>query len=146
LICSTYKEPIIGWVNNLYGPIGITVGTALGVLRVVHAGGDINMEMVPVDYSSNALLASVVEIAAENITVPKVYNFATHPANKTNYKIYMEHCMNRGNSFPTNKSIWYHTLKLEPSSFKYEFYKILYHVIPALFLDSFRLAVGKKPK
>ena len=146
LICSTYKEPIIGWINNLYGPIGITVGTAIGVLRVVRAGGDINMEAVPVDYCVNALLASTLEIATTKFEEPKVYNFATHPENKTNYEIYMNQCFKHGSYFPTNKSIWYHRLTLEPNLLIYEFYKIAYHVIPAILIDSIRLIIGKKPK
>lgn len=63
LVISTYREPIPGWIDNMYGPIGITVGAALGLIRSAYCDGSIEMEIAPGDLTINGLIASVWDIA-----------------------------------------------------------------------------------
>jgi hypothetical protein len=34
-VTSTYREPVIGWIDNLYGPTGVVAGAGSGVLRTM---------------------------------------------------------------------------------------------------------------
>ncbi|KAJ8982207.1 hypothetical protein NQ317_013509, partial [Molorchus minor] len=64
------KEPIRGWINNLYGPTGVVVGTGAGFIRVVHINNSITANVIPVDICVNSLLAVAWE-AAENFKKAK---------------------------------------------------------------------------
>ena len=48
-MASTFQEPFPGWLDNVYGPIGITIGAGKGIIRVAYTNGTINEDFVPVD-------------------------------------------------------------------------------------------------
>lgn len=58
LVIPTYKEPLKGWTDNLYGPIGLSIGIATGVIRAIQADLNVPCEFVPADYVINAMIAS----------------------------------------------------------------------------------------
>ncbi|XP_065224398.1 fatty acyl-CoA reductase wat-like [Planococcus citri] len=58
IVLPCYKEPLPGWINNAYSVIAITLGYALGILKVVRANASFRACMVPGDYSTNALILS----------------------------------------------------------------------------------------
>lgn len=60
-VTSTYKEPLPGWIDNVYGPTGMAVGAGCGVVRVITADVSIEANMVPVDLTVNAILATAKE-------------------------------------------------------------------------------------
>lgn len=63
IVTSSVKEPLIGWIDNLYGPTGVVAGAGTGVLRTLHCDKDKNANMVPVDMTCNALIASAWDVA-----------------------------------------------------------------------------------
>lgn len=63
---STYKEPITGWIDNLYGPTGVCAGVASGLLRTLHCNDDVIANIVPVDTCVAALLAVAWDVATKN--------------------------------------------------------------------------------
>lgn len=60
---STYREPIKGWVDNLYGPIGITAGASMGLIRIMHCNGSMRINVLQGDFTANGLIVSAWEIA-----------------------------------------------------------------------------------
>ncbi|XP_065075681.1 fatty acyl-CoA reductase wat-like [Ochlerotatus camptorhynchus] len=78
-ITSTYEEPLVGWINNLYGPGGYMLPILLGLYSAVFVDSTKVPMFAPVDYCSNALLLSAVDVARnfnptqDNIPV---YNYA----------------------------------------------------------------------
>lgn len=64
-VVSTAHEPIPGWIDNFYGPTGIAAGAASGVLRTLHCNPEINANIVPVDLTVNALIASAWDVAMQ---------------------------------------------------------------------------------
>lgn len=66
---STFQEPVRGWVNNLYGPLGLILAFGLGILHVYD--GDIrdeSVDMVPVDMVVNSLICATREVALNHKT------------------------------------------------------------------------------
>lgn len=57
------KEPVAGWIDNLYGPTGALVGVALGLIRAIRAVPECKAEMVPADFVINCGLAAVYNVA-----------------------------------------------------------------------------------
>ncbi|XP_047370033.1 fatty acyl-CoA reductase wat-like [Vespa velutina] len=62
IVISTYREPIQGWVDNVYGPTGITINVFVGLMRIHHCDRSINVDMVPGDLTANGIIASAWEI------------------------------------------------------------------------------------
>lgn len=63
IVVSTAKEPVAGWVNNIYGATGIVVGSAIGLLRTLHCDPDMVADIIPADYVVNAVLVAAWDIA-----------------------------------------------------------------------------------
>lgn len=57
-VIPTYKEPLVGWVDNLYGPMSILYGVAHGVIRVLYIHLDTNANLAPVDMCANMMLVA----------------------------------------------------------------------------------------
>lgn len=63
IVTSSIREPVIGWIDNLYGPTGVVAGVGTGVLRTLHCNRDIVANIVPVDTTVNALIVSAWDVA-----------------------------------------------------------------------------------
>lgn len=57
-VISTHREPVAGWLDNLNGPAGITVGAQMGTLRCFQCDTKLRVDLVPVDMAANAMLAT----------------------------------------------------------------------------------------
>ncbi|KAH0808138.1 hypothetical protein GEV33_014652 [Tenebrio molitor] len=73
IVTSTIQEPVPGWVDNLYGVIGITLAAALGILRSMHAKKNNRARLVPVDYVANCILAAAWKTHRSGTTA--IYNY-----------------------------------------------------------------------
>lgn len=62
-VISTYKEPVRGWIDNLYGPTGVAAGAGTGLLRSLHCDGSIQANVVPGDLTVNAMIASAWDVS-----------------------------------------------------------------------------------
>jgi len=49
LVVPTTQEPVPGWLDNVYGPIGLFIGGGKGILRVACLNKTVNEDAVPVD-------------------------------------------------------------------------------------------------
>ncbi|CAB3237543.1 unnamed protein product [Arctia plantaginis] len=60
VVVPAYCEPSPGWsdLSVMYGPSGIMIGVGLGVLHVFPVETDKKLNMVPVDYVNNAIIAA----------------------------------------------------------------------------------------
>lgn len=63
IVTSSVREPVVGYIDNLYGPTGVVAGAGTGVLRTMHCNPDITANIVPVDMTVNALITSAWDVA-----------------------------------------------------------------------------------
>lgn len=59
----------------MYGPVGVSIGGGLGILRVSHADYNKKGNVVPVDYVINAMITSAYETAITRYIICKFRNF-----------------------------------------------------------------------
>lgn len=57
-VTASWKEPIVGWVDNLNGPTGLLAGAGKGVLRTLLCHKDLIADLVPVDICINLLISA----------------------------------------------------------------------------------------
>lgn len=58
IVVSTSKEPIGGWIDNIYGPTGVLYGAGLGLLHTLQADPEKVSDLVPADYVVNMCIAT----------------------------------------------------------------------------------------
>lgn len=62
-----------GWIDNVYGPIGVIVGIGTGILHVYEGNLDTNSaDMVPVDLVVNGLICAAKTTADKYKNSPKM--------------------------------------------------------------------------
>ncbi|KAI4478303.1 hypothetical protein M0804_011957 [Polistes exclamans] len=147
IVISTYREPIRGWVDNMYGPIGITAGAGLGLIRSHYCDGSIKVNLVPGDLTINALIASAWDIAnssRSNQDIP-IYNYVSID-NPITYDGLKNMSSKYGLLTPTMESIGYYSFRNNKYRLVHLFYVYFAHLLPALIIDTVALCVGKQPK
>ncbi|XP_043504627.1 fatty acyl-CoA reductase 1-like [Polistes fuscatus] len=75
IVVATEKEPIVGWINNLYGITGIAVGSATGVLHTLYCNEKFICDIIPADYVVNNIIAAAWDVAQnQNDNVLKLWD------------------------------------------------------------------------
>ncbi|XP_060808981.1 fatty acyl-CoA reductase wat-like [Amyelois transitella] len=148
IVVSTYEEPVRGWTDSVYGPTGIVIGIGTGVLRTMYMDLNKVADMVPVDLTVNAILASAWYTAKnfkENQTsdIP-IYNFVSGAQNPINWGHFIEVNRKYGTDKPTTKAVWYYGLNPTRSYSLFLFYNFFLHYLPALLVDGYCALVGKR--
>lgn len=62
-VVSTASEPVVSWINNLYGVVGVVMGAAVGLLKTMYCDSDIPADIVPVDMVINNAIAIAWDLA-----------------------------------------------------------------------------------
>ncbi|XP_063836655.1 fatty acyl-CoA reductase wat-like [Ostrinia nubilalis] len=148
IVVSTYEEPVRGWTDSVYGPTGLVVGTGTGVLRTMYMDLNKVADMVPVDLTVNAILASAWHTAKnfkENQTsdIP-IYNFVSGAQNPIKWGKFIELNRKYGIDKPTTKAVWYYGLNPTNSYFMFLFYNFFLHYLPALMVDAYCAVTGRR--
>lgn len=66
IVTSSVREPVVGWIDNMYGPTGVVAGVGTGLLRTLHCDRNIVANIVPVDMTVNALIAAAWDVAVNH--------------------------------------------------------------------------------
>lgn len=148
IVIPTYKEPVVGWIDNMYGPTGIIVGVGAGLLRVFYGKKENHAELVPVDLCVNGILASAYDIANNyrNLSEPPVYNYVASPQNPITWSDYCKFGIEHGQKMPMMKSIWYYRFHMSSSRFLVSILTFFYHTLPAAVIDIGSVVMQRKPQ
>ncbi|EFA08474.2 fatty acyl-CoA reductase wat [Tribolium castaneum] len=159
IVIASVKEPVAGWIDNLYGATGVLVGAALGVLRSLHGKIENGAEMVPADFVVNCAIASAWDIAsAKSINenrekngknqfeeeVP-VYNFVSSPEAGITWDIYTKLAEKHAKQVPSPLLVWHYFFALRSSRIHHLIAVFFLHTIPAYLVDFIAVCLGKKP-
>uniref|UniRef100_A0A336LUX5 Fatty acyl-CoA reductase n=1 Tax=Culicoides sonorensis TaxID=179676 RepID=A0A336LUX5_CULSO len=148
IVISTYKEPVRGWTDNVYGPSGVCLWAVKGLIHVIWGDKHRNANMVPVDYCINAMVCAAWDVnrrfkeALDNgpFQVP-IYNYLYSDNNLTWGK-YMKN-VRRGLHQPLEKSLWYYSYIIAKNSYTFKPLSFLFHTVPGYFLDGLAFLAGK---
>ncbi|XP_012265211.2 fatty acyl-CoA reductase wat-like isoform X1 [Athalia rosae] len=149
IVVSTAHEPITGWIDNLYGPTGVVAGAASGVLRTLHCDPEINANIVPVDLTVNALIASARDVTLQTDRRNKdmlIYNYVSSADAPITWGDYCTTNIKYGKMYPLSSAIWYLSFTMNKYLFVHWIYMILFHLVPALLMDTASMCVGQKPR
>ncbi|RVE50678.1 hypothetical protein evm_004710 [Chilo suppressalis] len=155
IVIATAKEPVAGWIDNVYGPTGVVVGAAVGLLHTLHCEPSAVADLVPGDMVVNACIAAAYrtardypanrEAAPPQDLPPPVYNFVSSEQRPLTWREFMAYNEHYGLEVPPMQAMYYYIFTLTPSRFLYLFYCFLMHWIPAYIVDGVAVLIGKKP-
>ncbi|XP_034487080.1 fatty acyl-CoA reductase wat-like [Drosophila innubila] len=158
MIVAAFKEPIIGWTNNLNGPISILFGYIAGVLRVAHLDKNVIAHIVPVDYCANMVLSIAWKTAVENVhhkkndtdlfllKEPTIYNYVNSNQNPLKWRNFANTIDNLIHVCPLEQIAWYPFLKTYTNYWAFKLASLAYHILPAHIIDIVLRLRGQKPR
>ncbi|XP_068621731.1 fatty acyl-CoA reductase wat-like [Battus philenor] len=151
IVTSTAKEPLKCWLDNMYGPTGVAVGSATGILRTLQCNERVTADLVPVDYVVNCLIAAAASVHRAYRTrspppEPPVFNYVSSVENPITWGDFMQLNMARIDNQPFSNAVWYISLTLTKSAVLNQIYIVLLHLAPAALADTLAVCLGKKPK
>ncbi|XP_031330448.1 fatty acyl-CoA reductase wat-like [Photinus pyralis] len=154
IVVATAKGPLAGWIDNMYGVTGITVGIALGLIRTLHCKKDCVADIVPADYVINSAIAAAwsignkesmnKEITNDNSEV-SVFNYVCSTQTTITWRVWMEYSKHYLKQVPSPLQLWHHFFILNSNYFMHVLCVILFHYIPAYVVDFLALCIGKQP-
>lgn len=130
----------------MYGPTGIVIGVAAGLLRVLQIDQDFNAELVPVDLCVNSLIAAAQDIGMNSYEEPPIYNYVTSTKNPISWRMYTDISIEYGKFVPLMKTAWFYSFTMSRSKAWVTILTFFYHVVPAAIVDFGLFVCGKKPK
>ncbi|XP_035741464.1 fatty acyl-CoA reductase wat-like isoform X1 [Vespa mandarinia] len=147
IVLPTYIEPTQGWTDNINGLVGITAGAIMGIIRTHLCDGSLNVNIIPGDLTTNALIISGWDIANNRRSIEEIpiYNY-TSMDNPITYEEFIKMSRKNIELLPTNEAIWYISfwnIKYRPI---YLIYMYFLHILPAIIIDTISLCIGKKPR
>lgn len=145
IVVNSVKEPSPGWTSSLNGPAGITLGSAMGLVRTLRVDKKLKVDIVPVDWVVNAAIASAWNLA-DNKVKTRVYNYSSGSRNPITWEEYMRSCEVYGHEYPPEKCFWYYSLTLTKKRWVYLILRLFLHIWPALLVDSVCSVIGKQKK
>ncbi|XKL65009.1 hypothetical protein PGB90_005095 [Kerria lacca] len=152
VILSTCKEPVKGWINNVFGPIGFALGFSLGIVHVYYGDLDADIvDFVPVDYVVNALICSSRETYLKYKETPMmssilVYNYANSGQNTLSWRQLQDVCTKEVREiWPFSNAVWYPFLINTENYFLYRILNYFLHKVPGYIIDFILETSGKQP-
>uniref|UniRef100_A0A1B6HPE2 Fatty acyl-CoA reductase n=1 Tax=Homalodisca liturata TaxID=320908 RepID=A0A1B6HPE2_9HEMI len=149
IVISTLSEPLPGWINNIQGPTGVVASASIGVLRAILCNDHAVANLVPVDYTANAILALAYSVATQewhNIKEKNglpVINFVSTQANNITWGQFGDTMEKYIRLYPSLNLMWYPFVLRPQSPWLSAVYNILLHYLPALVVDSLNTLCGR---
>ncbi|XP_065223017.1 fatty acyl-CoA reductase wat-like [Planococcus citri] len=124
-ILSTWKEPVKGWTDKAFAPTAVMKSIALGQVSAILASDDVIIDMVPGDFTANALIAIAWDVHNRYINnrldEPRVYNYISMMDNPLKFKSFTQQIYKMVHQKPSEKATWYPVLTIQNTRFENRF-------------------------
>ncbi|KAL6419649.1 hypothetical protein ACFW04_011299 [Cataglyphis niger] len=148
IVTSSLKDPIPGWIDNFNGPMGLLCFAGTGLLRVVYSSKYIPQNMIPVDTVIDTIILVIWKLGLITLT-PESTCFVVNCTFPDENNISLQEFVNRGNKIinkiPLEVYFWTITSFITESAIMHYVLTILWHIIPAIILDSVLKFSGRQP-
>ncbi|KAH8402687.1 hypothetical protein KR215_007118 [Drosophila sulfurigaster] len=151
-IVATNKEPMSGWIDNIYGPLAMLYGTGIGVLRIAPMDIRALNPIVPVDYCANCILACAMQTANESAEKrhrslpPTIYNYVPHKSNSLSHRAFRDILAKYRHLVPLEQALWHPFLHTTRFLWLFKLIAIFYHTLPGYAIDLVLRLQGQKPR
>ncbi|RZF49251.1 hypothetical protein LSTR_LSTR002872 [Laodelphax striatellus] len=149
IVTPAIEEPMAGWVDNLNGPMGLLVGGGKGVIRTMHCRGELCAQVIPVDKAINAIIAFVPSAAAiyeknRNTETPVMNITQEGFVDPVTWSEVLEKGKRLAWENPFEMMLWYPNGSIHASWLMHSICVLLFHWLPAYFIDLMMLVFQQK--
>lgn len=144
IICPSYQEPFLGWVDSINGPMGVLVGASSGLLRTVHGDGKIVPDLIPCDFVVNSIIVAGASIAENENKDLQIYNCTSSKQLPISWDEFLELSRVVYKRYPSTQVVWFPGGRMCSNYVFYLIYFTMFQFIPAFFFDLCLLIAGKK--
>ncbi|CAL1679544.1 unnamed protein product [Lasius platythorax] len=162
VVTSTWKEPIVGWADSVYGPVGLLAGSSLGLLRTIHCHTDKKLDFVPADYVTSCLIAAAWHTNVRNVKkdfkvdvdtgiVPDVeripvYNCVSSCQRPITWRTFRKHVRDHGSRIPGARNVRLQCMFWNSRLWMHKILMCLFHLLPAIVMDTAAVLTGRNPR
>ncbi|KAH8383417.1 hypothetical protein KR009_008479 [Drosophila setifemur] len=149
IIIASYKEPLTGWIDNLYGPMAVLYGSAIGILRITLLNVKAQAGIVPVDYCANMVIACAWNTAVERKKLhpePVIYNYSPSNDNLITWEGFRDKAQHLSSYYPMSQMMWVPFLHCTSIPWLFRLMAYFYHLLPGYAIDLVLRLSGRKPK
>ncbi|KAK4877842.1 hypothetical protein RN001_010348 [Aquatica leii] len=144
IVSPTAKEPLAGWTDTLAGLTGLVLGREMGVLHVLKAHMDRNLDVVPADYVVNNLIAVAWDVGTNRVHTPSIYNYVSScesPANLLHSERVFRSVWEK---IPPVKVFSYPFFVSTKNDYVYLLLHYILHIFFGYIYDCINIAMGKR--
>ncbi|XP_027850563.2 fatty acyl-CoA reductase wat-like [Aphis gossypii] len=153
IIGCTKSEPEPGWLENMNGPTGLVTGVMVGFLRTVPNIGSNITDIIPADYTVNALISVMWDTVNRHkqsngvsFEEPKIYNYVSCVESPLTWGRYIREMHDQYYVAPPLQSMWYGFYIFYTNLIIGSILRFFLHRIPGAFMDLMLILCGKSPK
>ncbi|CAN7999089.1 unnamed protein product [Ixodes hexagonus] len=146
IVTCSWKEPMVGWVDNFNGPAGFVIATGKGVLRSMVIRPNSSADIYPVDMVANMMITSSWHIWKQPpMSAPFVINCTSGSFRRLTWQQIFEYSKPLVLKYPSNVVYRYPGGSFKTSHFWHAVACQLDHNLPAFFVDTLARLFGQKP-
>uniref|UniRef100_A0A2S2NZV8 Fatty acyl-CoA reductase n=1 Tax=Schizaphis graminum TaxID=13262 RepID=A0A2S2NZV8_SCHGA len=153
IIGCTKSEPEPGWLENMNGPTGLIAGVMVGFLRTAPNIGSNITDIIPADYTVNALISVMWDTVNRHkqsngvpFEAPKIYNYVSCVESPLTWDRYSKEMHDQFYTAPPLQAMWYGFYIPYTNFIVGSILRFFLHRIPAAFMDLMLILSGKSPK
>ncbi|EFN68498.1 Fatty acyl-CoA reductase 1, partial [Camponotus floridanus] len=147
IVISSLKDPIPGWIDNFNGPIGLCIFCGKGLFRVFYGSNCTSQNDIPIDTVINTIILVTWKLGLTTF-IPKstlVIN-CTFPDEKSMlFQEVINIMLKLLKKIPLEGIVWIPSAVLTKSLIIYYVLTILWHILPAIIIDSVLKFSGHQP-
>ncbi|XP_020290991.1 putative fatty acyl-CoA reductase CG5065 isoform X1 [Pseudomyrmex gracilis] len=150
IVAPTADEPFAGWTNSYGGLMLFSLFIQSGIMRVVLCNSNARAQIVPVDITVNALIASAWDVhnhfrECKNNFKLKIYNCIIS-ADGIKWRKFFNSITTSSTVYPSNDILWEPMTFLISQKIIYQIYILFCHLLPAILLNILGIVTGHRPR
>ncbi|KAG7295670.1 hypothetical protein JYU34_021954 [Plutella xylostella] len=148
IVISSLSEPLPGWIENFNGPVGILVACGKGIMRSIYTDPDLVSDYIPVDIAIKNFIAASWLRGTKKLEPTddiEIYNCCAGDLNHIKMGELVDIGKRLAVAYPLNDMLWNVGGDLTTSKTIHYIKVILFHLLPAIFVDAVLWLLGKKP-
>jgi len=147
IVCGAWREPMPGWVDNLFAFTGMLVGMSKGVLRSLYTKPGIALDFIPVDIAINLMITSAwnVDVQKFRTNGDQIYCCSTSSQRPLTSELVAEYLIHINRKYPLSSALWYPDGSAKYSKFPHQLHMFFVNIIPAYVIDGIFRVLGRKP-
>ncbi|XP_071052567.1 fatty acyl-CoA reductase 2-like [Onthophagus taurus] len=145
IVVPALYEPIAGWVDNFYGPIGLLIAAGKGVLKTALVDRNLSPQVIPVDIAINGLILAGYERSKQKHSETPTFNLTQGNLYDMSWGEVFDVLLHYAHKYPFKTILWYPRYSVTTNYNLNVLLTYIFHFIPAYFIDFLLIIFLQKP-